>query len=199
MWSLRVVTPPAVEPVTVDDAKQQCRIDAPDEDNLIAGYIVAARQYIESASGWAMMTQTLELGLRGFPEEDRIYLPRPPLQSVTSVLYTDVSQTTYTLPPTTGYLVDQYSEPAQIVLPFGQVWPSLILSTARPLVVQFIAGYTSAPLVPNPLKQAILMLVSHWYENREAVVVGHTSTIATELPMAVKSLLAPYTNFRNRY
>ena len=40
-------------------------------------------------------------------------------------------------------------------------------------------------LTPD-VEQAILLLVGHWYANREAVAVG---TIATAMPLAVERLL----------
>lgn len=41
-------------------------------------------------------------------------------------------------------------------------------------------------LLTKDVEQAMLLLVGHWYANREAVVIG---TIATDVPLAVDSLL----------
>ena len=61
---------------------------------------------------------------------------------------------------------------------------------AETITVTFDAGYGSqAGSAPKPLHQAILMLVAHWFQNRETVNVGN---IVTELDYAVKALLQRY-------
>lgn len=196
MWSLRVVTPPAAEPLTLVDVKAQCRIDYTDEDTLLSGYITAARETIERETSRALLTQTFELGLDDFPERsDRIRIPRGQLQSIVSVTYVDTALTSYTMTQGTDFLVNQYAEPAEVVLPFNHVWPQLVLSSSAPVVIQFTAGWADAASVPQGIKQAMLMLIADWYENREDVYVGR-SAAAVSVPNGVDRLLA---NYRLRY
>lgn len=52
----------------------------------------------------------------------------------------------------------------------------------RDLDIEFPTGW------PHPIKQAVRLLVGHFYNNREAVVSGPVF----ELPVGVKMLLAPW-------
>jgi uncharacterized phiE125 gp8 family phage protein len=183
--SLSLVTPPTVEPVTLTQFKQHARIDRDDEDAVINGYLTAARRHVEAILRRQLLSATWRLTLDAFPCGP-IYLPRPPLVSVTSVKYVDSDGVTQTL-ATGDYQVDTYREPAQVVAAYGTAWP---VARYQPNAVEviYVAGYGTLPTdVPQPIRQAIQLLASHWYENREPVLTG---TIATPLPMAVASLLA---------
>ena len=79
-------TPPTFEVVTLADAKAQVRVSHDYEDALIAGYVVAARQWVEAYTGRALCPQTWQLSMHRFPL--RVWLPRAaPLASVTFVKY----------------------------------------------------------------------------------------------------------------
>ena len=187
MAGLRVVTPPSVEPVSVAEVKAQARVDLADEDTLIEGYIRAARETLERLLWRAFITQTLELTLDGWPEGSEIRLPRPPLQSVTAVRYTTEDGTLKTLDPAL-YVVDAASEPGRVVLKRGKSWPSETLVPAAGVKVEYVAGYgDQASDVPEPIRQAILLLAAHWYEHREAVSDGRM----VEVPMGVWWLVEP--------
>lgn len=82
--------------------------------------------------------------------------------------------------------MDTDSEPGRVVLKHGQSWPSTTLRTMNPVQVTYVAGYGLAASVPPHLVQLIKLLVSHWYENREPVVVG---SITASIPLAVDSLI----------
>lgn len=184
-----LITAPAIEPVTTAEAKAHLRVDIADDDTLIDNLVKAAREQAESFTGRALLTQTWEYALDGFPAENHIDLPKPPLQSVTSVTYYDTDGAAHTF-AATSYYVDKSMEPGRLVLDYGETWPS---ETLRPssgaVVIKFKAGYgDAATTVPQSIRQAILLLVGHWYEAREAIIVG---TISTELPMTVKYLLWP--------
>ena len=67
---------------------------------------------------------------------------------------------------------------ARIRPAYGLSWPTVrrVFDAIR---VTFTAGYAatdadppSVDLVPSSLKTAMLMLISHWYEHRETVVIG---------------------------
>jgi len=186
-YGLKLVTPPAVEPVSVAEARLHCYVDDPMQDNLLMGFITAARQHIETVCNRALITQTWELVLDAWPKADReIILPRSPLQRIESITYTDNTGADRELPT---YLCDTSSEPGRVGPAFGLFWPGVPLQPMGAIKVRYVAGYGDAEQVPQSFKQAILLLVGQWFENRENVVVGSNTR---ELPFAVKSLIAPY-------
>lgn len=166
------------------------------EDTLIAVLTKAAREKIEIETRRALVTQTQVLRLDQFPlgSDEAIVVPNAPLQSVTSVQYVDEYGQTQTL-DAAAYTADIYSEPGRIQPAYGYDWP---LARIQPnaVTVTFVAGYapgTGSPTdyaenVPQGLKQAIKLLVGHWYENREAS--GPANMV--KLPMAVDSLIWNY-------
>ena len=181
---LTLITAPTSEPITIDEVISHLRIDGSDEYGLIESYIKAARVYCEKWQNRAYIPQTWMLDLDDFPDEDYINIPLPPLQSVSSVVYYDTDDNNYTL-STSEYLVDIDNEPGRIYLNYSKTWPSITLRPANAVEITFIAGYGDADDVPQHIKQAILLLVGHMYENREATSFQNF----TELPFAVESLL----------
>jgi len=185
--SLILVTAPATEPVTLTEAKAHCRVDYTDDDTLITSLIVAAREYCEEITRRAFITQTWDYKKDRF-KGDEIDLPKGPLISVTSVKYIDNTGTEQTL-ATSEYDVRTYtSEQGEIGLAFSKFWP-VVRAVDDAVTIRFVAGYGAASDVPQAIKQAMLMLIAHWYENRESVIAGIT---ASNVPQAVDMLLAPH-------
>jgi uncharacterized phiE125 gp8 family phage protein len=117
-----------------------------------------------------------------------LWLPRAvPLQGVTFVKYYSAANVLTTLADTV-YTVPAFHEPASMVLADGQTWPALA-SRADAVQVEYVAGAATADDVPAPLKQAMLLLIGHWDENRSAVITG---TISAQIEFAVKALCGPY-------
>ncbi len=184
-WAHTVLQPPQQEPISPDEAKAHLRVTSADEDAYIASLITVAREWCEGFQQRAYITQTHKLTLDRFPCGRAIYLPRPPLQSVTSIVYTDSEGAQYTV-DADRYIVDTVSEPGRIVLSYGASWPLVTLRPAAGVEITYVAGYGDAASVPQRAKQAILLLVGHWYEQREAVLAG---SISKEIEFAVHSLL----------
>lgn len=172
----RVTVPPTIEPVTLAEAKAQCRVDASmtDEDALIASYIAGAREICEGMDWRAYLTQTIELWLPGWPTDGKIELPRPPLQSVSSIVYYDTADAAATL-ATSVYFVDTVSQPGRVRLRSKQSWPGATLRDYNAICVTYVAGWTAAAAVPEKIKQAMRLIIGHWYENREDATVGAVS------------------------
>lgn len=191
--TLKLITAPATEPVTSSEAKSHLRVDTTADDTLIGTLITAARQHVENHLRRALITQTWELVMDAFPAGDVIRLPRPPLVSVTSIKYTDVAGNESTL-SSAAYVVDTDSTKGRVVLKSGESWPSDTLAAANGVRVRYVAGYGSAAAVPNPIRQAILLLIGTLYENRESVLVAQGVTVA-QLPFGVEALLMPYRIF----
>lgn len=185
--TLLMITEPSVEPVTLEEAKLHCRVDASEDDDLISGLITSARDWVESFDNRALITQTWELILDSFPGSDILKLPLPPLQSVSSIKYINDAGIEATF-ATTDYTVDWRSEPGRIRLMENESWPSVDLYIWNGVRIRFICGFGLAASVPERYKQAIKLLVGHWYENREQVMAGVTPS---EIPFGVKALLWP--------
>ena len=187
--AIRVIAGPIIEPITIDDLKNDLKVDADltEDDALIRALGIAARRVAESIQNRALITQTLELALDEWPGGNTLEIPRPPLKSVASITYYDEDDAEHVLDPA-SYYVDTYSEPGRVVLKAGESWPDEVLRPANGVIVQFVAGYGDEESeVPETTVQALRLLVGHWYENREAV--SSTGAIPKEVPFGVMSLL----------
>lgn len=58
---------PAVEPVTLAEAKAHLRVDGTAEDTLIGSLIVTSRLHVEAAMGLALVTQSWSVFLDAWP------------------------------------------------------------------------------------------------------------------------------------
>lgn len=184
-----LVTAPTKQVVTLSDVQAHLRIDDDSaEDVLLMSYIAATTKYIENYLSRALITQTWDYFLDEFSNE--IELPAPPLQSVTSVSYIDTDGNTQVLSGSV-YDVDTSVEPGVVRLAYGQSWPA-IRSTPNAVIIRFIAGYGDTETsIEAPIKQAALLLIGHFYENRESTAI----LTIKEVPMAFKSLLGPYERY----
>ena len=179
--SLQLTTPPALEPVTLAEAKAWLRVESgDDEDGLITALIAAARVRCEWHCGRAFVTQTWTLWLDKVGD-GVILLPLPPLVSVDRV-------TLYAADDSAAIL-DESVYRADV--PGGRV----ILAGAHPglravnaAAIVFTAGYGGAADVPAPLKSAILQSVAWLYE--------HRGGDAAPVPESALALLAPYRAIR---
>ena len=182
---LVVKTEPSVEPVSLSEAKLHLRVDTDADDDLIERLITVARRESEKIARRSLITQTLSLTLDGWPAPV-FTLPRPPVQSIVAITYTESNGDEITL-DSDVYAFDAAT--GRVFLESGQSWPAVELRPYASVNVEYVAGYGDAATdVPAEYKQAILLLVGHYHENREAVVVGAGFT-ATALPLAVRSLL----------
>lgn len=188
---LRRTVEPAVEPISLAEAKDHLRLEHALDDDYVVALVKAARQYTEQATNHAIITQTWEATFNGFPYEDNITIPFGPLIRVASITYRDVANTIQTLSPTTLYEVDlgSHSKRGRVILRDRTVWPPTY-GRWNDLIVTFVAGFGDAPTdVPEPLRQAMKLLVSQMYENRTPEITG---TIVTKVSFAYDSLIAPY-------
>lgn len=206
----KVTTGPSIEPVSVDEVKLYARIDGSIEDTLIESFIKAVRQSTEKYLGRALIEQTItasldyftyfygygvsqdlgigyDLGnydpyLRGV-RNDVIYLPRPPLISVTEVRTVDEDGNTTTY-SSSKYYVRTVPEPGELVINFGETPPINMDRYRGGFEIEYKAGYgDEADDVAEPIRLAMMMWTTEIYENR--VALSDPSNI-------VKSILAPY-------
>ena len=188
----KIIEPVSKEPVTLSEAKDHLRrtsgifADDTTEDNLISAWITAAREYCEAHTRRALAEQTAEAYLENFPEGSRINLPLPPLISVISVVYKDGSGNETTMIENTDYIVDTNSNVGGIILPFNKSWPCFTPFPLHPITITFKAGYAEGNIIPKCIKQAMLLLIGHWDNNREAAA----NSVSKEIEFAVKALLS---------
>lgn len=188
MW-LNLTSAPATTPVSLAEAKAHLRVLHANDDATITALIDAATAHLDGRHGIlsrALVTQSWEFRLSGFPWCSTIELPLAPLQSVASVKYIDAAGAEQTL-AVDQYVVDSATYKGQVRLGYGLSWPAT-RSEEHAVRVIFTAGFGAAAAVPKPIKQAILLIVGHLYVNRETV----SELSLKEVPMAAKYLLAPY-------
>jgi uncharacterized phiE125 gp8 family phage protein len=170
---LKLVSPPAIEPVTLAEAKAHLRLDTDADDAYVSALIGAARERVELFLRRALITQMFDYTLDGFPAKRFMDLPRPPLQSVESVKYIDTAGSLQTL-AAESYVVDCASnEIGRVALAWNRFWP-LTICSINTVVIRFIAGYGDAADVPQAIRHGILIEISNLYENREDIVPGQS-------------------------
>lgn len=185
---MRVLVIDAAEPIlTPEEVKAHLRIGHDEDNAYITGLIEAASQWIGAPTGWlgrSLGLQTLELYLDGFYQRGcaEIMLPGRPVKEVLAVSYYDADGAWHDIDPAGyGLLVDfgLYPKP-------GFSWPTCAC-TPSSVRIRYSAGYAPED-VPAPIKQAMLLLIGHWYAQREAAV----EKPLTATPFAVEALLSPF-------
>ena len=165
------------------DGNELITTPAAADDEVLVGLITTARQWCENYQRRAYIEQSITWTLDDWQTE--FYPPSPPLISAT-IKYIDTAGVQQDL-GVGVYTVDTESEPGRIYETYGQSWPS-IRGDRNSIEIIYKAGYgATAASVPQNIKNAMLLLVGHWFENREAVVSGFI--IPREMLLAVQSLL----------
>jgi uncharacterized phiE125 gp8 family phage protein len=187
---LKRTVAPINQPVSLEEAKQQTSQYDDSFNGLLSRMISAATEVVERYTGRALITQTWRYTLDSFCDE--LVLPRPPFLSLTGdglgIEYTDENGDDQTLDASL-YAVAGDREPARIAPAYGECWPPTRCQREA-VRVTYTAGYgAAAASVPEGIRHAILLMLAHWFANREAVVTG---TIATEIPLAATWLLDGY-------
>lgn len=184
--ALVLTSAPASEPISVAEAKAHLRVDGEAEDSLIASLILTSRLHIETALGLALMSQGWRLLLDQWSDGREVELPLRPLQAVEEVrvLSADANATVVSA---SQYLVDVASAPPRLVRRAAFPTPGL---PARGIEIDLTVGFgDDAEDVPAPIRQALLLLVAHWYEHRDPIEIGAADA---GIPAAVSDLLRPY-------
>lgn len=184
--SLVMTGAPALEPVTLAEAKAHLRIDSALEDTFIASLITTSRLQVEAILGVALITQNWTWRFDAWPRGDVVF-PLSPVSAAGSVRIQNSDLSFATVAPA-SYIVDGRGAPPRLI-PSSANFPNPG-AAALGIEIQFTAGYGAlAADVPAPLRQAILLLVAHWFENREPFVEG---AMPKSFPDAVIGLLEPY-------
>lgn len=183
-WRLKQLTQQA-SVVTVDEVKDHLRIDGTAEDSLIQRYIDAATSAIDGPYGIGVMMgeQQWEFYMDCFPAVIR--LPLYPVKTIDEIRYVDEGGTEQVL-ASSEYQTDTVSNPARITTAYNKTWPPVQSRALNGVTVKFTGGFA---VMPEALKAAIIMWVSHMYEIRQPFIVG---TTVGQVPYAVEELLNRY-------
>lgn len=204
-YNLTLISPPAAEPLLLTDVKPYLRLDDltdTTDDAYITSLITVAREYCETYQHRAYITQTWELTLQEFPRsitnylnndvrESIIEIPKGSLQTVNSFTYMDTAGVTTTMGSgvNADYVVSTRGILGRVCPPFGKIFPVCLLWPLDPIVINFTCGYgRDGSSVPNRIKQAMLLLISHWYDNR-MVINDLRGVNPEEVTFAVTALL----------
>ena len=182
---------PAEEPVTLAEAKAWLKVDGADEDALIGTLITAARLHLESVTGRALLTQSWRLVLDAWPAGGEVRLPVAPLSELTAIRAFDEDGDEHTI-GLAQFLVEAGGTPARLVLP-PTVAGMPALRQRFGIEIDYVAGFGEPSDVPQELKQALLVLVAHWFEHRDAVVIAGSGAV---IPFGFDRLIAPYREVR---
>ena len=185
MRSYEVKTVSTIDILTTAEVKAHLKVDTAADDTLIDNLRDAATNSAQEYTNRFFTSTTLTQYADKWSEIAELY--KSPLQSITHIKYYDSDDSLQTL-SSSVYNSDASAMPARIALAVNQSYPTTSDRIAA-IRVEYIVGVTAANLVDNAIKQAVLLTIGHWYQNREAVIVGR---IATELPMAAKYLLDQY-------
>lgn len=199
--NLTLITPSNAEPVTLDEAKLFLNQPYDDDDDYIKELIETAREYCEEYQRRAYITQTWELALEKFHYggldtlnnrkiTDVIEIPFGSLQKINSFTWRDAYGTVTELTENIDYIVSARGIIGRVCPPFGKIFPASALWPLDPIVINFTCGYGDTPdKVPRKVKQAMKMLIAHWYGNR-MVINELRSSVSDEIAFAVTALLS---------
>ena len=200
-FHVETVTPPAIEPITLAEAKAQLRVGFTDDDLLIGDLISTAREMVEAEISRSLINRQSNMFMDFFPGgaplfailreiqrgyhqrpaeiNDAVFIPNPPLVSVDLVTYTDPNGNILTLDP--SFYRVATGTPGRITSLYGVPWP-VTRAVADAVTVKFTSGYgTTTASLPNCARNACKLLVAHLYVNRTD----------PEIPSAIKKILAP--------
>ena len=178
MWDrIERLEQPKAEALTLDEVKQQCRVDDDDDNAFLTRCIKAARQMVEGpeGAGLGIVAAQWKMTLDCFPTEIRI--PMGPVIQIDGITYVDGAGVEQTVPSGSYHWRKGFLE-ARIQPAVGASWPAT-RDQLGAVTVTFTAGYPGTEketpdlsMVPESLRVAMLMLIAHWNENRETSIVG---------------------------
>lgn len=176
--TIRMLTQPPVEPLTLTEAKLFCRIDADDvaQDAVVTALIVACRQYMENYTRRAFVQRQFEKSFDCAFNNFELVLAYPPLVSVDEIAYTNLGGGTTIVDPAT-YQVDSRCEPARIKPVYLGWWPTDVRSSDyNPVRVKFTAGYALGVGSPTDYTSSIPEAAKLWMKARVVDLYHHRGT-----------------------
>ena len=205
MAGFKVTTEPSHYPLDIKDVKDYLRLDEDEDELYVRGLVGSATEYVQEYTGRSLINRTITLALDGAGEielplkegwhngadiprmNDRISLPFGTVQSITAIKYYDKNDNENTF-DSSNYYLDNFSQPAKVVLRDGSSWPSS-LRDANGLQVVYVSGFGSNPRqVPEQIRLAMMQYIAFMYEHR-----GDFERFPPpKMPEAINVLLQPY-------
>ena len=186
-----IKTAPVKYPVSLKEAKEHLRLEIgqTEDDDYISSLIAAATDKAEQFLHRRLITQTWYYYLEKWPVGDTIIMPFGKLISVTSIKYKDEDGVESTW-ATSEYIVDIKTDPGEIVLGYGESFPTTTLYPSNAITIEFVCGYgTSGSDVPPMIRSAMLLIIEDLYENRGTEIIG----VSTSKLKTIENLLLPKT------
>ncbi len=181
------LTSPAVEPISVTDVKTFLRFDNTHEDVLIGSLITTARLYVENKINRKLISQDCLLYLDKISKTRLLDIVVGPIQTVTQIQIYNANNSPTLIAPD-SYELDLISYPARLFQKQADWAQETRKFNAIEITMRIGYGDNSTD-VPEPIRQAMRILVAHWFERREPVILGSS---AVHVPETVVSLLTPY-------
>jgi uncharacterized phiE125 gp8 family phage protein len=180
--SALLLVPPASEPLTLVEAKAFLRVEHGDDDDVITALIAAARVHVEAMTRRALLLQTWRFVRDAWPGCGR-FAPRiGPLRELVAARVFDADGAARDIDGE-SFVVDAA---ANVIAAPCFALPAPGRAQAG-IALDVLCGYgADATDVPADLRQAIRLLLAHWYDNRVATGDGAV------VPAGVRALLAPY-------
>lgn len=190
VYWLKEIVAPTVEPISMTTARLHLRLDTsgsppshPD-DSLVSSLITAVRQNAEDYSGLKIAPGTYEVRADSFKDFE-IELQTWPVTAISSISYVDLNDDAQTL-ASSEYTLDTYTRPARLKA-------TTTFPAAKEVTIRFTAGFTDGQSpnpypMPKPLESAMLLMLGHLYDNREAVSMDQSY----ERPLGATYLMNPY-------
>jgi uncharacterized phiE125 gp8 family phage protein len=179
-----VITAPSDLPVTLKEAQDQTNSVAGDDDGLLRRLIATATSTVETDAGVKLCLQTVQLNYYDIKWDNaEIEVPEPyyPVNAIVAVNYRDAAGVLQTV--NNAIYQASFDRPTRLKPYPNQSWPSIEPGYYDSLAVTLEVG---AVLPPEQAKHAILLLVAHWYLNREAALIG---AVSSEIKLAYTTLI----------
>ena len=192
MWGVTVTAAPSGKVVNTSDLQKQCEIAVSDgsHDDILDALCVAAVDLFEQTTNCHLLSRTSDYTVDQPPSHDcdAMYLPHYPVTAIGDLQYIDENGSSQTY--TGSNLVKSLTKkPAALSLTDGSSWPVVAEQRDTLTIKNVVTGYGTAADIPQGIKQSIMMLVAHWFENRESSVIG---TITANTPMATEVIWEAY-------
>lgn len=184
-----LIAPPAVEPLSLAEAKTWLRVDTTADDDVIGALIASARLVVEALVRRVLVAQTWRIALDQAPASGFV-LPLSPVRSITAIRVFPLAGPAQTLSADI-YALDQDLGTARLLFNATPPAPGRLRDGFE---IDLVAGFSDTPAgVPAPLRQAMRILIARWYENRGDV---EADADLRTTPASVAALVAPYRRMR---
>lgn len=190
MRSNAVITSITGSPVSLQEMKIYLKLDGIDDDSLVMRLINAAVALVVKETGYALGTMTVKQTHSAFPCTKFIELDYSPIKEITTIRYKN-SDGDYKVWSSTEWQTALNYRPALVGPKPNYSWPSTQTGALESVEITYTVGGSTAgdTTAPDALRQAVMLLVAYWYENREDVALSKTDI---ETARAWRALCAPW-------